>query len=157
MQLLSVPVLSLAVKRNTVTRNRHVGPVEEFLVIWMKRKDNCKSSPEIRRNRAGVLMQQVTTCRVLKRNSGYDMYKADVLAEGHPHDSKAHFYLRNKEMGLVDSKSEARLCPNCNRYGTESCIEFLYPASDPGRRNALNKVDQLQSYFVSGGPFKYSL
>jgi hypothetical protein len=129
----------------------------------MKRKDNSESSPEIRRNRAGVLMQQATTYRVLDRNSGYERYKADAEAEGYVSYSKTHFYLRNKEMGLVDSKSEAGLCPNCNRYGTENwariktCIEFLYQVTNPERSKALDKVDRLQNYFVRGGPFYHSL
>jgi hypothetical protein len=30
---------------STITRNRRFGPVQEFLIMWMKRKDNCESSP----------------------------------------------------------------------------------------------------------------
>jgi hypothetical protein len=131
--------------------------------MWMKRKNNCESSPEIRRNRAGVLMQQAITHRVLNRNSGYERYKDDAEAEGYLSNSKTHFYLRNKEMGLVDSKSEAGLCPNCIRHGTENwaqiktCIEFLYQESHPERSKALDKVDRLQNYSVRGGPFCHSL
>jgi hypothetical protein len=132
-------------------------------MMWMKRKDNCESSPEIRRNRTGVLMQQIPTYRVLNCNSGYERFKSDAEAEGYLSYSKAHFYHRNKEMGRVDSKSEAGLCPNCNRYGTENwaqirtCVEFLYQGTDPEHKIALDKVDQLQNYFVRGGPFYHSL
>jgi hypothetical protein len=36
------------------------------------------------------------------------------------HFSSSHFYLRNKEMGLVNSKSEAGLCPN---YGYDRSLD----------------------------------
>jgi hypothetical protein len=38
-----------------------------------------------------------------------------------------------------------------------TCIGFLYPASDPERSKALEKVDEFQNYFVHGGPFYRSL
>jgi hypothetical protein len=79
------------------------------------------------------------------------------------HYSKTHSYLRDKKMKLVDSKSEAGLWPNWNRYGTENwaqirtCIEFLYLASDPESSKALDEVDQLQNYFVRCSMFYHSL
>jgi hypothetical protein len=92
---------------HNITRDRRVGPKEEFIRIWMLRKENFEASPEIKRDRTGVLVQRPTTYRVLNQNRGYEKYTADAMKEGYPHYSRSHFYLRNAEMGLIDSKSEA--------------------------------------------------
>jgi hypothetical protein len=122
---------------HNIARDRRVGPKEEFIRIWMLRKGNFEASPEIKRGRSGVLVQQPTTYRVLNQNRGDEKYTADVMKEGYPHYSRSHFYLRNAEMGLM-----AGLCHNCNRYGKENwdhvrkCIIHLYCVTDPKRKPA---------------------
>jgi hypothetical protein len=88
-------------------RDRRTRKKEEFLLKWMERKENSESSPEIRRDHSGQLMQQTTTYRVINQYNGYKKYCSDSTKDGFPHYSRAHFYLRNKEMGLIDSKSVA--------------------------------------------------
>jgi hypothetical protein len=112
------------------TRNRHFGTVEDFPMMWMTRKDNCESSSEIRRNRAEVLMQQTTTYRVQNRNSGYERYTSDAEAEGYLSYSKAHVYLRNKEMGL-------------HRYGTE---KWAQDCTDMELKSGLRSEPALRSF-----------
>jgi hypothetical protein len=112
-----------------LSRDRGTGPKEEFLLTWMERKENSESPPEIRRDHSGRLVQEATTYRVNNRYQDYSKYCSDALAEDYQFYSRAHFYLRNKEMGLVDSKSEAGLCPNCYRYGPKLWREWRYASS----------------------------
>jgi hypothetical protein len=40
----------------------------------------------------------------------------EAKKEGYPVSSQSHFLVRQDELGLVDSKNDAELCPNCHRY-----------------------------------------
>ena len=152
--------LTVAIK---LSRDRRTGPKEEFLLTWMERRENIESSPEIRRYHSGRLVQEATTYRVNNRYQGYSKYCSDALAEDYPCYSRAHFYLRNKEMGLVDSKSEAGLCPNCYRYGIEArarvevCVKLIYTVTDPKRKQSLDQINTFRNYFTRGGLFYQSL
>jgi hypothetical protein len=144
-------------------RDRRTRKKEEFLLKWMERKENSESSPEIRRDHSGQLMQQTTTYRVINQYNGYKKYCSDSTKDGFPHYSRAHFYLRNKEMGLIDSKSDAGLCTNCYRYGTEAwarmevCVKLIYAVTDPQRKKSVDQINKFRSYFTRGGPFYQSL
>jgi hypothetical protein len=146
-----------------LSRDRRTGRKEEVLLTWMERKENSESSPEIRRDHSGRLVQQATTYRVNNRYQGYSKYCNDASVEDYPAYSRAHFYLRNKEMGLVDSKSEAGLCPNCYRYGTEAwarvevCVKLIYAVTDPQRKQSLDQINTFRNYFTRGGLFYQSL
>jgi hypothetical protein len=104
------------------------------------------SSPEIRSNPSGILVQQATAYRVNNRYQGYSKYCSDVSVEEHPFYSRAHFYLCNKEMGLVDLKSEAGLCTNCYCYGTkaqvrvEACVKLIYAVTNPQRKQSGSSI-----------------
>jgi hypothetical protein len=73
-----------------------------------------------------ILVEQATTYRVNNRYQGYSKYCSDVSAEEYPFCSRAHFYLRNKEIGLVDLKSEAGLCQNCFSTGPKLGRQWRY-------------------------------
>jgi hypothetical protein len=146
-----------------IKRNCRGGPKEFYLQDWMKKKENTESSPEIKRNKNGQLLKQNISYRILNRAKGYEKYKRDADAEGFPAYGITHFYKRNEEMGLKDSKSEAGLCPNCNKYGAETwselkaSLKYLYPQTDSRRRAAEDSIDRFRQYFVRGGPFYHSL
>jgi hypothetical protein len=71
--------------------------------------------------------------RILNEHKVYELYHKDAMKEGYPVYCQSPFYVRQDELGLVDHKSDAGLCPNCHRYGAETwddvkqCIELLYP------------------------------
>jgi hypothetical protein len=144
-----------------LSRDRRTGPKEDFILSWIERKENSESSPEIRRDHSGRLVQEATTYRVNNRYQGDSKYCSDALAEDYPIYSRAHFYLCNKEMGLVDSKSEAGLCPNCYRYRTwarvEVCVKLIYAVTDPKRKQSLDQINTFRNYFTRGGMFYQSL
>jgi hypothetical protein len=50
-----------------LSRDRRTGRKEEILLTWMERKENSESSPEIRRDHSGRLVQQANTYRVNNR------------------------------------------------------------------------------------------
>jgi hypothetical protein len=66
-------------------------------------------------------------------------------------------------MGLVDSKSEGGLCPNCYRYGTEAwarlevCVKLIYAVTDPQRMQSLDQINTFCHYLTRGGIFYQSL
>jgi hypothetical protein len=140
-----------------LSRDGRTGRKEEFLSTWMERKEKSESSPEIRRDHSGLLVQQATTYRVNNRyqgyRKGYRKHRSDASAGEYPFYSRAHFYLRNKEMGLVDSKSEGGLCPNCHRYGTDAwarlevCVKLICTVTDPQRMQSLDQINTFRNYF----------
>jgi hypothetical protein len=77
--------------------------------------------------------------------------------------SRAHFYLCNKEMGLIDLKSDAGLCMKCFRYGTEAwarmevCVKLIYAVINPQRKKSVDQINKFCSYFTRGGPIYQSL
>jgi hypothetical protein len=146
-----------------IKRERRVGPIEDFFQEWIRRPENTEASPEIKRSGSGNLMTGQICYRILCRNKGYEKYCIDAKKEGCPSYGKTHFYLRNDEMGLVDTKSEGGLCPNCTKYGKETwdwllrCTEFVYSQTDTRRRSAREAVAKYSNYFVRGGTFYHSL
>jgi hypothetical protein len=63
-------------------------------------------------------------------------------------------------MGLVNSKSEAGLCPN---YGmteawtrVEVCVKLIYTVTDP-QQQSLDQINTFRNYFTPGGLFYQSL
>jgi hypothetical protein len=75
--------------RKSFTRNRRVGAIEDFFMEWIHAKENTESSPEVKRNTDGVLVNQRTNYRILNRNRGYAKYKRDAEEENQPYYSKA--------------------------------------------------------------------
>jgi hypothetical protein len=146
-----------------VERNRRFGPKDEFLSQWLDRRENVEYSPEIKRLRSGELVKESIKYRILNAHKGYEKYKKDAQKEGYPVYSQSHFYIREDELGLVDPKSDAGLCPNCHRYGKETwddvkqCIELLYMPTNPKRQSALDQANRFHEYFRRSGPFYSSL
>jgi hypothetical protein len=101
-----------------LSRDKRTSRKEDFLITWMEKKENSESSPEIRRDHFSRLVQQATKYRVNIRYQAYSKYCSDASAEEYPFYSRAHLYLRNKELAIVDLKNEVGLCPNCYRWGT---------------------------------------
>jgi hypothetical protein len=147
----------------SVERNRRYGPKEVFLLQWLDHKDNVEHSPEIKRLQSGELVKESIKYRILNGHKGYAKYKKDAEKENCPVYCQSHFYIRETELGLVDPKSDAGLCPNCHRYGEETwddvkqCIELLYPATNSKRKAALDQTKRLHEYFRRSGPFYSSL
>ena len=151
--------------RRTITRpGRRAGFKETFLMGWIRRKENTESSPCIRRNhKNGMLIKKTTNTRVRNRSRGYEKYVKDAKEEGEPFYSRPHFYERNDELQLTDTKADGGLCPNCNRYGMETWImlrnatKVTYPVSDVRHQSSLLQIDEFEIYFKRGGDFYHSL
>ena len=100
-----------------ITRDRRSGEKESFFINWMTSKDNVECTPCIKRDRiSGKLMKQASQFRLRNRNCGYNKYINDAKAMMRPYYCRDHFYTRNKEMTLKDTKSDAGLSPSCNQY-----------------------------------------
>jgi hypothetical protein len=146
-----------------VERSQRYGSKEEFLSLWLQRAENVEHSPEIKRLRSGELVKESIKYTTLNGHKGYEKYNEDAKSEGYPVCSQSHFYIRQDELGLVDPRSDAGLCPNCHRYGQEpwddvkQCIELLYPPTNPMRQSALEDVKRFREYFRRSGSFYSSL
>jgi hypothetical protein len=130
----------------------------------LERAENVEHSPEIKRLRSGELVNYSIKFRILNEHKGYEKYNKDAMKEGFPIYCQSHFYVRqDDELGLVDPKSDAGLCPNCHHYGAETwddvkqCIELLYPPTNPMRRLSLEEVKRFHDYFRRSGTFYSSL
>jgi hypothetical protein len=95
-----------------VERNRRYGLKEEFLSLWLQQAENVEHSPEIKRLRSGELVKESIKYRILNGHKGYEKCSRDAKNEGYPVYSQSHLCIRQDELGLVDPKSDAGLCPN---------------------------------------------
>jgi hypothetical protein len=89
----------------------------------------------VRRDYYGRLKQQYSTYRVNNRYQGYSIYWSDTLAEDYPFDSRAHFHLRNKEIGLVSRRLKQVSVQIVIATGPKHEREWRYEAKAISRPN----------------------
>ena len=136
-----------------ITRNRRSPDAEAYIRSWLEDDTNTVSNPALDQHGRPVRR------RVFLRNKGFPAYQDDAKKAGRDSFCRRVFYDHAAQQGIKDPSKEAGLCNICAKWGRATydalrdSVGTIYAYTDARWQSTKDEINELENYFVRGGPF----